>query len=92
MKWIPRKKRIVFTAETAMYSNQTIISKAEEKMRACQEDPYQILEIKIVEVSWLNGHIPEFYNYLQKVNRSSLYENELIKVLLKYSKSHITRI
>jgi hypothetical protein len=35
MKWIPRKKRIVFTAETAMYSNQTIISKAEEKMRAC---------------------------------------------------------
>jgi hypothetical protein len=41
------------------------------------------VEIRIIEVTWLNHNIPKFYQYLAKSNRPGIYDNELIKVLLQ---------
>ena len=64
LKWVPGKKKIVFTANTAMYSNKTIKKKAKNILKASSSSFRQLVDIRIIEVSWLNQHIPEFYQYL----------------------------
>lgn len=41
------------------------------------------VEIRIIEVSWLNKKIPLFYKYLSNNDRPGIFDNELIKVLLQ---------
>ena len=41
------------------------------------------VEIRIIEVSWLNKKIPQFYKYLSNNDRPGIFDNELIKVLLQ---------
>ena len=40
------------------------------------------VEIRIIEVSWLNKKIPQFYKNLSNNNRPGIFGNELIKVLV----------
>lgn len=41
------------------------------------------VQVEIIEVSWLNDKIKEFYQYLANENRQGIYDNTLIKVLLE---------
>jgi hypothetical protein len=41
------------------------------------------VQIRVIEVSWLNSKIPEFFNYLSISQNQALYDNELIKTILQ---------
>lgn len=79
--WDPDVKKIVFTANTAMYSNKMIKYRAKEIMQKklgdiwiftffrslftqSRETSRLVVDIRIIEVSWLNHNIPQFYEYL----------------------------
>jgi hypothetical protein len=42
----------------------------------------QPVEIRIVEIEWIQKDLKKFYKFLKTKNDSALFENELIKVLL----------
>jgi hypothetical protein len=88
----------VFTANTAQMSNAKICKKAKAIMNVKRFSRFRSLlnwfenkqattrsyvQIRIIEVTWLNEKIPEFYKYLAGSNRPGIYDNELIKVLLQ---------
>ena len=41
------------------------------------------VEVKIVQISWLNDQIPNLYKYLANQENASIFDNELIKVILQ---------
>ena len=45
--------------------------------------PQKAVEVRIVDIAWLNDHIPEFYKYLASQEKSNIFDNEIIKFILK---------
>lgn len=45
--------------------------------------PHRTVEVRIVDIAWLNDHIPAFYKYLAAQEKSNIFDNEIIKFILK---------
>ena len=53
------------------------------------------VEVKLIEISWLCGNLPNFYRYLRNYDGEDLIQNQVIKLLLEsqyYSSQLMRRI
>lgn len=42
-----------------------------------------LVEVKLINIEWLNNNIVKFYDLLERANRPDLFENDYIKVILQ---------
>jgi hypothetical protein len=88
LNWPTGKKNIIIPAKTSLHSLRWVREKAEEILSkktgvgGVNDRTQKDVSLKIIKVGWLNNEVRQFFQYLAKSEKPSIYDNELIKTLL----------